>query len=474
MTTSITHKMPDGVSEIGKGAGLSKRRLIIAGILIVLTTILAVGWFVPVLLQGGDQLTKTTQTRSQMSASISEFMTRQADGKEIGLKDGDVNILYATSKYFQVAGKAEQAAQYDPDHYIIFILNEEVHSEDLPLSPPDVTLKVDGEREYSPEASPEVLIDSYHHRSSIVRFPVTDGKVQNILDGAATMELVLNPAPGTRAKGTSSVDWDLPIDYPTRFEQGSNISVGTVLALVAGLLASLSPCLAQLTACYLSTLAGVGVRLEGETENIVRWRVLRTAFLFVVGFTLVYTLAGAIAGWAGQQIQASGLLVKWSGPLGIAAGALLIIMGVWVAANARAPLVCKMPMPSFMRLSQKGGVFGPVILGLAFAVGCATCFSGALFAALLLYLGTTASAAQGAMILFIFSLGVAIPYLLAAGTLSQALPLLDRLGRAAPLIGLFSGIVIVGFGILMLTGNFHGVSDELYNMLKWMSLLKTS
>jgi cytochrome c biogenesis protein CcdA len=474
MTTSIAHPLPNVVSQTPKSKSNSAGRILIAVILILVTTVLAVTWFVPVLLQGGDQLTKTTATRSQMSASISEFMTRQADGKNIGLKDGDVNILYATPKYFQVSGKADQAAQYNPDQYVIFILNEEVHSEDLPLSPPDVALKVDGEREYTPEASPEVLIDSYHHRSSIVRFPITAGKVQNILDGAASVELTLTPVPGTRAKGTSTVEWDLPVEYPARFEQGQNISAGTVLALVAGLLASLSPCLAQLTACYLSTLAGVGMRLEGETENTVRWRVLRTAFLFVVGFTLVYTLAGAIAGWAGQQIQASGLLVKWSTPLSIAAGVLLIVMGVWVAANARAPLVCNMPMPSFMRLSKKGGVFGPIILGLAFAIGCATCFSGALFAALLLYLGTTASAAQGAMILFIFSLGVAIPYLLAAGTLSQALPLLDRLGRAAPLIGLFSGIVIVGFGILMLTGNFHGVSDELYNMLKWMSLLKTS
>jgi len=452
----------------------SPRRLIVAAILIVITTLLAVAWFVPVLLQGGEQLTKTQETRRQSALSISQFLTRQVDGAPLGLKEKDssVSVVYATPKYFQIADKATQAAEYAPEQNLLFFIAEEIHIYDLPLSPPEARLRINGTTEYVSATGVEVLIDSFHHRSSIIRFPAIDSKGKNILDGVTSLELILSPAAGTGAKGTEIVQWDMPIEYPARFEQGQNVSVGTILALVAGLLASLSPCLAQLTACYLSTLAGVGLRAEGETENTVRWRVLKTAFLFVVGFSFVYTLAGAVAGWAGQQIQANGLLVKWSGPLGVAAGGLLIIMGIWVAANARAPLVCKMPMPSFMRLSQKGGVFGPVILGLAFAVGCATCFSGALFAALLLYLGTTASAAQGALILFIFSLGVAIPYLLAAATLSQALPLLDRLGRAAPLIGLFSGIVIVGFGLLMLTGNFHGVSDELYIALKWMSLIK--
>ncbi len=470
MTQSETRSFssPIGVAE---GTGHTTGRLwLIASLLTALAVVLAVGWLAPVVLAGGNQLAKAQETRSHRSGSISEFLTRQADGNILGLRDGTVSVLYATPKYFQIAGKTAQAAEYMPDQYVIFIISEEIHLDDLPLSPPQAKLRISGNAEYLSPEGVQVLIDSYHHRSSVVRFPLVNGQGGSLLSNASSVELILNPA--ERPAQTVSTHWDLPIAYPDSLERGANIGFGTLLALVAGLLAALSPCLTQLTACYLSTLAGVGVRQQGDNSQAVRARVMRVAILFVVGFTLVYTAAGAIAGLAGQTIQSSGLLVKWSGTLGMLAGVLLIAMGLWVGFNARAPLVCRLPMPTFMRLSQSGGVFGPVILGFAFALGCATCFSGALFAALLLYLGTTATALQGATILFVFSLGIAIPYLLAAATLSRSLPLLDQVEKIAPMIGLVSSIVIIGFGFLMLTGNFHAVSDEVYLWLRWMSLLK--
>lgn len=468
MDQSIAHQFPNLFSN--STAVASARKAVFTAVLIATTALLAVGWFVPVMLQGGDQLSKTAETRNQVADSVSQFLTRQTDGNKLGLKGGDINVLYATPKYFQIAGKAAQAAAYAPDQYFVFIINEEIHEGELPLSPPDARLRIVGEQEYLPESSPEVLIDSYHHRSSLVRFPVTDPQGRSILADAASLELLLTEE--EKPDAIVSTKWELPIAYSEQFERGVNMNLGTLLALVAGLLASLSPCLAQLTACYLSTLAGVGVSQVGENSSVVRRRVFRTALLFVAGFTFVYTLAGGVAGWAGQTIQSSGLLVKWSGPLSIAAGVMLLAMGLWVALNSRAPLVCKLPMPRFMQVTQSSGVFAPMVLGFSFAIGCATCFSGALFAALLLYLGTTATALQGATILFIFSLGIAIPYLFAAATLTQALPLLERLGRASPMIGLVSGMVIFVFGMLMLTGNFHAVSDEVYLGLRWMSLLK--
>ncbi len=454
-----------GVEGIEPSEG---RRWLIAGLLTVLAAVLAVGWLLPVALAGGDQLDRSRESRNQNASSIAQFLTR--DAGDLGLADGAVSVLYATPNYFQIASKANQAAQYAPDQFLVFFINEEIHLGELPLSPPEARLRLDNEQEYVALEGTQVLVDSYHHRTSVVRFQTTDAKGHNIIAGAVALDLVLH-APDSK-KALTTVRWDLPIEYPANLQSGKTITVGTLLALVAGLLAALSPCLIQLTACYLSTLAGVGVQQQVDHSQAVHARVMRVAILFVVGFTLVYTAAGAVAGLAGQAIQSSGLLVKWSGPLGMLAGVLLIAMGLWVGFNARAPLVCRLPMPTFMRISQSSGVFGPVILGFAFALGCATCFSGALFAALLLYLGTTASAMQGATILFVFSLGIAVPYLLAAATLSQSLPLLNRLGKAAPLIGLASSVVIIAFGFLMLSGNFHALSDEVYLGLRWMSLIK--
>ncbi|MBI5878750.1 MAG: hypothetical protein HZB53_13955 [Chloroflexi bacterium] len=469
MTQNVVPKGSGPAPAADAGWPVSGRSLLIAGLLIILAAILAGGWLVPVVLAGGSQLSETRVARNENARTVAEFLTR--DAGDLGLDMGEVVALYATPQYFRIADKASDAALYAPDQFLVFFISEDIHHGELPLAAPEARLRLGAGREYSAHGGTQVISDAEHHRTSVARFPLTDAEGRSLLAGAAAIDLVLRNPESRRSTATTTVRWDLPIEYPDSLQGGKTLTAGTLLALVAGLLAALSPCLAQLTACYLTTLAGVGARQAGDSPVAVRGRVLRTAVLFVVGFTAVYTLAGATAGFAGQAIQSSGLIVRWSGPLGVVSGVLLVGMGLWVAINARAPLVCRLPMPTFMRLSQKGGVLGPMIMGSAFALGCATCFSGALFAALLLYLGTTATALQGATILFIFSLGIGVPYLLAAASLSRALPVLDRLGKMTPLVGLVSGLVIIGFGLLMLTGNFHAVSDEVYVWLRWMRLL---
>jgi cytochrome c-type biogenesis protein len=103
-----------------------------------------------------------------------------------------------------------------------------------------------------------------------------------------------------------------------------------------------------------------------------------------------------------------------------------------------------------------------MVMGFSFAVGCATCFGGALIATLLLYVGTLGSATEGALILFLFSLGVDLPFLGAALLLSRVLPLLQRVDRAARGLGMASAAVMVGFGLLLITDNFHRVSGWIY------------
>src|SRR5438128_5403470 len=100
----------------------------------------------------------------------------------------------------------------------------------------------------------------------------------------------------------------------------------------------------------------------------------------------------------------------------------------------------------------------------AFAVGCSTFFGGALFISLMIYVGTVGSATLGAFALFLFSLGIAIPYLLAAVFLSRALPLLNSVQRAAGVVGLVCSFVLVFFGVILITDNFHVPSDLLYRL----------
>ena len=100
-----------------------------------------------------------------------------------------------------------------------------------------------------------------------------------------------------------------------------------------------------------------------------------------------------------------------------------------------------------------------------FSLGCMTCFSGAIVATLLIYVGALGSASVGAAVLFMFSLGVAIPFLGAAFFLSRVMPMMPHLARHAPALGLLSMAIIIAFGVVLLTDNFHVLSSTIYPYL---------
>jgi cytochrome c biogenesis protein CcdA len=100
-----------------------------------------------------------------------------------------------------------------------------------------------------------------------------------------------------------------------------------------------------------------------------------------------------------------------------------------------------------------------------FSLGCMTCFSGAIVATLLVYVGALGSAAVGAAVLFMFSLGVAVPFLAAALYLSRVMPAMTFLARHAPLLGFTGMALIVAFGLVLISDNFHVLSNAIYPFL---------
>jgi cytochrome c biogenesis protein CcdA len=156
---------------------------------------------------------------------------------------------------------------------------------------------------------------------------------------------------------------------------------------------------------------------------------------------------------------------QWSRPLGIAAGLGLLVVGVWVGSNAGAPGLCRLPLPATLRTRRPWlDRLKVMFMGSAFAIGCSTCFGGALFISLMIYVGATGSPWLGALSLFLFSLGIAVPYLLAAFFLSRALPILNSLHRAASAVGLVCSVVLISFGVILITDNFHVPSSLLYRL----------
>jgi cytochrome c-type biogenesis protein len=463
--------------------GSNRLRWARATALILLGFVAAWSWLFVVSRWGPEQRTDILTFKSGVTSKVMRALLKPAQGGDSHNHEAtSVSGVYATPEYYLMTEQTQEAAKYEPDQFNVFYLFEDSHIGGLGSSPPAMALRLADGREFSP-LDTTLLSNSAHHRAAVFRFPHEDPQGRLLIsDQAPFFELVaqestgsgggvvhaamMGSAPMMPMSAAQVMRWDLPIVYPKDLT-GSDLSLPTLFALLAGLLAVLSPCLLQLTVYYTFALAGIGMQQDLVGSNIAeaRSQVIRTALQFIAGFTIVFTAAGSLAGLAGQKLQVSGLMEEWNRPLGIAAGLGLLIVGVWVGSNAGAPGLCRLPLSTALRKRRPWlDRLKVMFMGSAFAVGCSTCFGGALFISLMIYVGAAGSPWLGAISLFLFSLGIAVPYLLAAFFLSRALPLLNSLHKAASVVGLVCSIVLISFGVILITDNFHVPSNALYRL----------
>ena len=359
--------------------------------------------------------------------------------------------------YAGVSG-VEVEATYTPEdeQYIAVLITERSHAANLPKTSPAPALFVSGDPRELLDS--RVITDSVHHRATSYRFARDDafGK------GHQVMTL--------RVAAAQEATWHLPLMLP----EGSAASAGPaglgqswalILALAGGMVAAMWPCLFQLTVYFIPALAGVAMREGGSSLPAGRRQVLRAAFYFILGFTLVYTATGAVIGYAAQHFGDTSQFEAWQRYIGVAAGVIVIGLALRVAAKVRAPLVCRMPILSNLSRSNAPASRTEMMLaGLAFATGCMTCFGSALVVGMVVYVGLAQSALYGALVLFLFSLGMGIPLVIAAVAMARALPFLFKLERAVPWMGLASAVMMAGFGVLLISGNYMIVSEWTYRL----------
>ena len=220
--------------------------------------------------------------------------------------------------------------------------------------------------------------------------------------------------------------------------------VSLAAALAAGTLSFLSPCVLPLVPPYLVYLAGTSLeRLEdAEPEVSVRRETVVAAALFVFGFSTVFVLLGAGASVIG------GLLRAYSGELAMIAGVAIIVMGLhflgltrigWLMREKRAA----MPKPV--------GLWGAYVMGLAFAFGWTPCI-GPILAAILAVAASETTLAKGAGLLAIYSLGLGVPFVLAALAVEPFAAFLARFRVHLALVEKAMGGLLVLTGIAFLTG----------------------
>jgi cytochrome c-type biogenesis protein len=290
------------------------------------------------------------------------------------------------------------------------------------------------------------------------------------IDGAGSMRLyVSNYYLGSEQKLTFVGAWDAPYSLPEELKSRADVTPVAVLALGAGLLSSvLTPCLLQLVVMFGGVIAGFstlpgGSGPQAQMTPIIRRKILQIAVAFVLGFVVLYALAGALIGAIGHQAQL--LFAEYSRLIAVISGLVVIALGIWVGLRGTRDLACKIPDPRAMQNLSFRDTAGTVVASMGYALGCTACFGGAIVATLIVYVGAIGSAAIGAGIMLTFAVGVAIPFLLSAYYISKVDSILVLLARHAKRLSYASMAVIITFGLILVTDNFHTVSDIIYPYL---------
>jgi cytochrome c-type biogenesis protein len=219
--------------------------------------------------------------------------------------------------------------------------------------------------------------------------------------------------------------------------------VGIPLALAAGLVSFLSPCVLPLVPGYLSTV--IGVTPADLKEGVGARRVLVPSLLFISSFSAIFILLGMSATVIGSTLNTHKHALQQVG------GALIVAMGLLFLATPFVRVLNREWHPaSLLRLAGRGG---PLVAGAAFAIAWTPCTSITL-GAILTQAAVSSSAAHGALLLAFYSAGLGIPFLLIALAFERMTNALGVVKRHFPLIIGIGGAVMIVLGVLILTGEF--------------------
>ena len=221
----------------------------------------------------------------------------------------------------------------------------------------------------------------------------------------------------------------------------------------AGLVSFLSPCVLPLVPPYLGYLGGTTISQASVDEGIddqVWRRVVMGSVFFVLGFTTVFVGLGAGASVFGQ------LLKNYQHELSMIAGAVIILFGLHFIGLLRISFLYS--EARYQANVQGASLIGAYVIGLAFAFGWTPCI-GPILASVLTLAASEASLGRGVQLLFVYSLGLGIPFILAAVAIRPFLSFMQRFKRHLGTMEKVMGLLLIITGVMFLTGTMTWVGQ---------------
>ena len=227
-----------------------------------------------------------------------------------------------------------------------------------------------------------------------------------------------------------------------------------VIALGAGLISFLSPCVLPLIPGYISYISGSSLNELLEKKNIN----LVPIILFTVGFSIVFIIFGAASTFLGQ------VLLKNSAELRILAGLLIIVFSLHIIGLINIKFL---NYEKRIQANISKNLFSPILIGMAFAFGWTPCI-GPILGSILVLASTEENLSQGILLLLFYSIGLAIPFILSGYLIQKFLIFSKNFKQNINKVSKIGGIILLFTGLLIITNQLQALGYYLLNVFPFL------
>lgn len=224
--------------------------------------------------------------------------------------------------------------------------------------------------------------------------------------------------------------------------------VSFTLAFFAGVLSFLSPCVLPLVPAYVSFVTGLSIDELKAAPRLSK--TMGNTLAFIMGFSTIFVALGASSSFVGR------LFLRYQDYIRTGGGILTIIFGLFIAGFLKMDFL--MREKRFHIEKGPAGYVGAFFIGMSFAAGWTPCI-GPILGTILIYASSKASASFGLKLLSVYSLGLAVPFILSTAAINAFLSHVKRIYKFMKIIMVVSGLILIGFGVLLLTNRISQLSS---------------